>query len=215
MGWLIIDKDSANLFGLKSIEMRRTGALNWAMAGKSTMAEFSGLLEVGGLPDLGPGPRSGVLSHDELTKKLDPLLHDSELPSVRRDLVRGLVLLWHDRMEPAHEIAQGIENADGSFLHGILHRREPDYGNATYWFRRAGSQSCFAKIAERTAAFLTQKDRPDLQAKLIAHGEWDPFAFIGLCEKAASRSSDAGLIILLREIQGIESRSLLEYWLNS
>lgn len=195
--------------------MKRTRALNWDMAGKSTVAGFGELLEVGGLPDLGPGPRSGVLSHDELTKKLDPLLHDSELPSVRRDLVRGIVLLWHDRMEPAHEIAQGIENADGSFLHGILHRREPDYGNASYWFRRVGTHACFPKIAERTAVFLAQKHRPDLQAKLIAHGEWDPFAFIGLCEKVASRTSDAGQISLLQAVQGIESRSLLEYWLKS
>lgn len=210
-----MDKDLANSFGLKSIEMKRTRALKWDMAGKSTVAGFGELLEAGGLPDLGPGPRSGVLSHDELTKKLDPLLHDSELPSVRRDLVRGIVLLWHDRMEPAHEIAQGIENADGSLLHGILHRREPDYGNAGYWFRRVGSHACFPKIAERTAALLTQKDRPDLQPKLIAHGGWDPFAFIELCEKAASRTSDAGQTVLLREIQGIESRSLLEYWLKS
>lgn len=184
------------------------------MAGKPGFGEFKKLLVAGGLPELGPGPRSGILSHEELTTSLDSLLHDSKLPSVSRDLIRGLILLWHDRLDAAHEIAQGVGSADGSFLHGIVHRREPDFGNATYWFRRVGGHPCFPSIAEKVAMFLASKNAPALKTQLIPDGEWDPFAFIELCERAGGRPATDAQTQLLREIQGIESEALLEYLLN-
>ncbi len=184
------------------------------MAGKPGLREFKRLLAAGGLPDLGPGPRSNILSYEELTGTLDSLLLDTRLASASRDLIRGIILLWHDHMEPAHEIAQGLENADGSFLHGIVHRREPDYGNAEYWFRRVGSHPCFPGIAEKVATLLESKNELGLKAQLIPGDEWDPFAFIELCEKAAARPATDAQTELLREIQGVESESLLEYLLN-
>ncbi len=183
------------------------------MAGKPGLREFKELLATGGLPDLGPGPWAGVLPHRQLTETLDSLLHDANLPPVSQDLVRGLILLWHDHMEPAHEIAQEIENADGSFLHGIVHRREPDYGNAAYWFRRVGGHPCYPNIAEKAAAFLESKKVPALQRQLISNGVWDPFAFIELCEKAAGTPATDPQTEILRGIQGIESEALLEYLL--
>lgn len=49
--------------------------------------------------------------------------------------------LWFERTGDwtrAHEIAQGVEDADGAWVHAYLHRREGDSGNAGYWYRRAG-----------------------------------------------------------------------------
>src|SRR5690606_8137195 len=37
-----------------------------------------------------------------------------------------------------HALAQSLKGATGAFWHAIHHRREPDYPNAKYWFRRAG-----------------------------------------------------------------------------
>ena len=189
--------------------------LSYLMAGKPGLKEFKELLTAGGLPELGPGPRPGVLPQGELNEDIDSLLQTTELPPAARNLIRGLVLLWHDHMEPAHEIAQGVENDDGSFLHGILHRREPDYGNAAYWFRRVGRHSCYPKIAERVAVFLESKKEPVLRKKLIPDGGWDPFSFIELCEEAVGRESTDAQTQTLREIQGIESEAFLEYLLNS
>jgi hypothetical protein len=172
------------------------------------------LLKTAGLPELGPGPRAGVLPQAKLEKSLDGLLAGCDLPGNSRALIRGLILLWHDHMEPAHEIAQGIENADGSFVHGILHRREPDYGNATYWFRRAGQHQCFPEIARRVSELLKTKGESAMEKQLIRNGEWDPYGFIGLCERAAPKGAGDASVQTLREIQAIESEVLLESWLE-
>jgi hypothetical protein len=185
------------------------------MAGKSDVGEFRNLLAIGGLPELGPGPRKDVLPHDQLDQPLEKLLAHTALSSTARDLVRALVLLWHDRLDPAHAIAQGIEDVNGSFLHGIVHRREPDYGNARYWFRRVGAHGAFPEIARQAAALLETRRNPTLRAKLIPDGEWDPFAFIDLCENAGNRPAADPQVELLREIQAIESHALLDHFLNS
>jgi len=51
-----------------------------------------------------------------------------------------LVSLWHDargNWEKAHNIAQDVDDEDGSWVHAYLHRKEGDLGNAGYWYRRA------------------------------------------------------------------------------
>ena len=67
--------------------------------------------------------------------------------SCRRDgappetLTPELTALWltkKGRWEEAHEIAQEIHTADGSWIHALLHLIEGDTGNAGYWYARAG-----------------------------------------------------------------------------
>jgi len=184
------------------------------MAGKTEAEGFKGLL-TGGLPDLGPGPRTDVMPQEELGKVLGLLLGDTDLPAVSQKLVRGVVLLWHDHLDTAHTMAQDIENADGSYLHGIVHRREPDYGNAKYWFRRVGRHAAFPIIVERVARLLESKHEHSLQKELMPDGAWDAFAFIDLCERASGRAGDKGMVEKLKQVQAIESEVLLEHVLTA
>lgn len=49
--------------------------------------------------------------------------------------------LWHDATgdwEGAHNLAQGVDSADGAWVHAYLHRKEGDVDNARYWYGRAG-----------------------------------------------------------------------------
>lgn len=49
--------------------------------------------------------------------------------------------LWHDannNWEKAHTLIQDINDANGSWIHAYLHRKEGDIFNADYWYRKAG-----------------------------------------------------------------------------
>jgi hypothetical protein len=97
-------------------------------------------------------------------------------PVMARAALAG-VWLYHDFFDESHEISQAIETPTGGYWHGILHRREPDYDNARYWFRRVGGHPVFPLL--------------DHQAHRIGGGtRWDPFRFIDVCEQAANAGGD-------------------------
>ena len=78
---------------------------------------------------LGPGtPNQSARSLlDRLARTLD------SLPMKDRDMLRCCqagVWLYHDFLDESHQISQEIETPAGSYWHGILHRREPDYANS-------------------------------------------------------------------------------------
>ena len=184
------------------------------MAGKKEAEGFKELL-TGGLPELGPGPRANVLSQEELDKMLGLLLGDADLPADSQKLIRALILLWHDHLDAAHTISQDIESADGSYVHGIVHRREPDYGNAKYWFRRVGRHKVFPVIAERTVKLLELLNEHSLQKELMPGREWDAFAFVDLCQQVSGRAAEKALVEQLKRIQAIEFEVLLEGFLTA
>src|ERR1700694_3407702 len=59
--------------------------------------------------------------------------------------------LYFSCLEEAHTIAQEIATAEGSYWHGIMHRQEPDAGNAGYWFRQVGTHAIFPALREAAA----------------------------------------------------------------
>ena len=51
-----------------------------------------------------------------------------------------LQALWHDhkgQWDRAHDMVQVIGSREASWVHAYLHRKEGDYGNASYWYNRA------------------------------------------------------------------------------
>jgi hypothetical protein len=133
-----------------------------------------------------------------------PLVHGGAAASSVRDEIRaakvpeaaraGLYLragFWNE----AHEIAQAIENADGSYWHAIVHRQEPDAGNAGYWFRRVGKHPIFDELGRRAA-----------EIEPALGGSWDPYRFIEYCERAAGESERRAI-----EIQQLEWELLFQH----
>jgi hypothetical protein len=52
----------------------------------------------------------------------------------------ALAALWHDARgdwNKAHDLANGIDDRTGAWIHAYLHRKEGDAANAAYWYRRA------------------------------------------------------------------------------
>ena|SRR5260221_76447 len=180
----------------------------WHLALMSQLTDFSRFLKTDELAALGPTRRPGARSLDELEADLAPLLQVSTLQKDRKQSIRALVLLWHDHLDPSHEISQAIDTPDGAFVHGIMHRREPDFGNAGYWFRRVGRHPAFDQLALKVESLLRAGSETELLNKLVHDGRWDPFGFINTCETASGKAcADQQL---LQQVQQLEFESLLE-----
>src|SRR5437899_5362807 len=106
----------------------------------SVSSDLRKLLSTSDPPHLESERRPGTLSIREINAQLSHLSDEASNPSQR--LVHAIFYLWHDHLDAAHSIAQEIETPGGSYLHGIMHRREPDYSNARYWFNRVGQHPC-------------------------------------------------------------------------
>ena len=173
---------------------------------------FRKLVDTSELPRLGPHRRAGTTVVNELNHALDAFFTQEKIATRAQPLLRSAALLWHDHLDASHTISQNIETRDGSWLHGIMHRREPDYGNAKYWFHRVGRHDAFPKLAERAAALL-HNDSGGLIERLIENGEWMPLAFVDECERA-EQGKNASLITLLQQMQAAEFEVLVEHILS-
>jgi hypothetical protein len=173
------------------------------------LAQFKAVIATTDVPLLGPQRRPGTAGEAELNRKLADYFAAAKTPSSIQPLLRSAALLWHDHLDASHTVSQSIETRDGSWLHGIMHRREPDYGNAKYWFRRVGQHDAFPKLSARVATLL-QKNSGELGERLIKNGEWQPLAFVDECERA-EQGKDEPLTSLLRQLQAAEFDVLVEH----
>ncbi|NQV26064.1 MAG: hypothetical protein HQ518_17025 [Rhodopirellula sp.] len=131
-------------------------------------------------------------------------------------LIAGLFQI-NDYLDESHNRSQSIEgegqDVNGDYWHGIMHRREPDYGNGKYWFRRVGHHPCFdllPAVAEQAFDECASSKAEHWKSRLTGSGNWNGAAFIDLCE-AAERSSDSELTTAARRIQWAEMLLLLDH----
>lgn len=77
-------------------------------------------------------------------KAPNPALHhevNSAIANVGSDpCLTAAIYLYADNLDSAHQEAQRDESdPESAYWHGIMHRREGDFSNANYWFRRTGT----------------------------------------------------------------------------
>ncbi len=114
--------------------------------------------------------------------------------------------LYFSCFDECHAICQDIPTADGSYWHAILHRQEPDAGNAAYWFRRVGRHSVFPALAEAAREMLSGQ-----LPTFSCAAQWDPFAFIEFCERARQMPETAPEHRACMEIQRAEWQLLFDH----
>ena len=120
-------------------------------------------------------------------------------------LVRGGLLYALDALDEAHTFFQEEKSDLGSYWHGMVHRREADFENARYWFRRAGTLPVFAEMHRRAC---------EHSALMARQSSWDPYLFTGQCEQA--RFGDHELVNELAALQRAEFEVFFDYcWRES
>lgn len=73
-------------------------------------------------------------------QEFETSIQKNEPPSKLSLLLKALWWDAHNDWDKAHDIAQGVENSNGSWVHAYLHRKEGDLSNARYWYHRAGKK---------------------------------------------------------------------------
>jgi hypothetical protein len=170
---------------------------------------FGPLLADAPLCELGPGH-----SDEAIVDRLRNLSVETPFAPARivdRQMADGcLAGLWlmYDFLDKSHTISQSIENSSGSYWHAIMHRREPDYSNAKYWFRQVGVHPIFpslnAAAQELAAADLDKSIRP-----FAGQAKWDSNRFVDLC--AAVTAGRTSSELFCRSVQQRECQLLFDY----
>lgn len=125
--------------------------------------------------------------------------------------IRSLLLLWNDALDASHDISQGLHDEDGSYLHGVMHRREPDYGNGKYWFRNVGAHAVFPQVLAAAKEEAERAGVASVLGPISAMQAWDPFVFIDLCEASDRGRLDDAARECLERIQVREFEILYDH----
>lgn len=180
---------------------------------KTTYAQLKDELKLRGLPRLLP-PYNPDPAFSERVQSLPPgelFDHPVTKPDFVSATAAGL-LLWADCLDDSHHISQEVGSATGSYWHGLMHRREPDYGNSLYWFRRTGDHPAFPLIHHRVIEELAKDGSEESRAladTVRAWSRWIPESFVALCENAGHMTHHD--IRALEIAQLVEMETLLDW----
>jgi hypothetical protein len=186
------------------------------MHASDSAADISAALRTADAPSLvlaappGSRPRPGTLGKSAILEKTASLADrgGGPLDPDRLLVLQGVCLLWHDRWDDAHGIAQSREGErDFDALHAMLHRREGDFPNSAYWFRSAGKHPCYPLLEGRLAS-LPIGDMRDI---LAPKGKWSPAAFVAEVGKTGRGAPEPEVLI---RVQAEEFRAFAEWLLR-
>lgn len=135
----------------------------------------------------------GLIEEASLPSYAEGKIHQAtsnQIPEVAREAgfsgkltESGLWLLAND-LDRSHDISQDHSSAEGSFWHGIMHRREGDFGNAKYWFRRVGGHVVHDELAAELPSLLGEEDSE--LADFLAGADDFAEAMVDACRELAS-----------------------------
>ncbi len=123
------------------------------------------------MAEIGDGPQVAALAE----RLRDADTQDwSSIPKQRRPLCMSGLWLLAGELDRSHTLSQSIDSPEGSFWHAIMHRREGDFGNSKYWFRRVGEHPVLDQLAQLSESTYA-----------------DPYQFVDACSRVKDRGSES------------------------
>ena len=132
--------------------------------------------------------------------------------------------LWNDEFAAAHNLAQGLDDATGSYWHALCHRREghrdrgleANLDNTRHWFRRVGRHPVYDEVYRAARNILGEAGygfrwATEAQALLEQRGEWDPMVMVDWVDQVERGVLSPATRGLLEEIQWREIDALTDW----
>ncbi len=142
-------------------------------------AELVSLIDAAPLPGL-----AGLPQCAQTRQAIRDLVADGPMAGT---LAEAALWLLAGELERSHSVSQAVDTAEGSFWHGIMHRREGDFGNAKYWFRRVGSgHPVHRALAEQIRVSGDLLGEQGLPTGALSDPQSLPEALVDLSQSAAS-----------------------------
>jgi hypothetical protein len=142
---------------------------------------------------------SGRCSSPEALAKLQAATPQALFPNARApEAALAGLYLYFSCLNQSHEISQSVHSPEGAYWHAVMHRQEPDPGNAGYWFRQVATHPVFPRLSK--AAQTIGAIQPP----------WDPIRFVEICERARSQPGSP-LERMALETQRAEWQLLFDY----
>lgn len=133
----------------------------------------------------------------EVVAVVEQVVNDPALAG--HDAIKAALWLYVDELDRSHAFSQDLHNPTGSFWHAIMHRREGDFSNAKYWYRKAGAHPAMTHIDLAGGGSASGSDM----------GAYDPIAFTDRVARANARCDKDSPDLLA--LQHHEWRALFEW----
>jgi hypothetical protein len=171
---------------------------------------FAGLLGRERLNPLGRGVPISDVREELYSFSLEEAFLRSKIvdQNMANACLSGLWLLFN-YLEESHTISQSIETTTGSFWHAIMHRREGDFFNSKYWFKRVDDHPVYGSLTRVAKELVSTAQSHDSITFLSKQNHWNPFDFVDLVEACLSGKSPHEL--LCRQIQQCEWELLFDF----
>jgi len=121
--------------------------------------------------------------------------------------------LWHDWLDPAHRIVQSLETPSGSFWHAIIHRRERDFDNSKYWFRRCADHPILPALATAANELVNPHPADKSILKIVRNG-FDAAALVDIVREIYDRPDDPRYRLAVA-LQQLEWRVLFDHCMRA